>query len=201
MLNQNNLSPDNILKLLSFGSSVSEILKMIIDNFNKLSESCRQNSNIIKISDLQKIENIDNLDELINNLKELINKESECNYFFVSFDKDFWLYYINYYNEDVKKLKILENIILFYRNMFCTNLDINKLTNLIHENEYKINVCFKSLENDFNQIYEDVKKAEKLKEILKVFFPKEQQKNIELINNYENELKDKLLIEAKKKFR
>ena len=138
MLNQNNLTPDNILKLLSFGSSVSEILKMIIDNFNKLGESCRQNNNIIKISDLQKIENIDNFDELINNLKELIKKESECNYFFVSFDKDFWLDYINYYQEDIKKLKIIENIISFYCNMFCTNLDINNLTNLIHENEGKI---------------------------------------------------------------
>ena len=108
------------------------------NNFDKLGESYQKNNNIIKIRDLQKIEFRDNLDDLINNLKELIKKESECNHFFVSFDKDFWLYYINYYQEDVKKLKIIENTLLFCRNMLCTDLDINKLTNLIHENECKI---------------------------------------------------------------
>ena len=138
MLNQNNLSHDNILKLLGFGSSVSEILKMIIDNFNKLTKSCRQNNNIIKISDLKKKEYLDDLDELINNLKELIEKESECNYFFVSFDNNFWEYYINCYHEDVKKLKIIENIILIYRNKLYNQLDINKLTDLIHKYEVEI---------------------------------------------------------------
>ena len=61
---------------------------------------------------------------------------------------------------------------------------IERLNILSFYNIKEINDCFNSLENDFNQIYEDVKKAEKLKEILKVFFPKEQQKNIEFINNY-----------------
>ena len=75
---------------------------------------------------------------------------------------------------------------------------IERLNILSFYNTKEINDCFKSLEKDFNQIYEDVKKAEKLKEILKVFFPIEQQQNIEYINNYENELKDKLLKEAKK---
>ena len=77
---------------------------------------------------------------------------------------------------------------------------IERLNILSFYNTKEINDCFKSLEKDFNQIYEDVKKAEKLKEILKVFFPIEQQQNIEYINNYENELKDKLLKEAKKNF-
>jgi len=92
MLSQNNLTPEYILKLLKFGSSISEILKMIINNFNILGESCMQNNSIIKMHDLQKTEFRDNIDELINNLKELIKKESECNYFFVSFDENFWLY-------------------------------------------------------------------------------------------------------------
>ena len=36
MLDQKNMTLDNILKLLSFGNSISEILKMIIDNFKTL---------------------------------------------------------------------------------------------------------------------------------------------------------------------
>ena len=51
MLNQNNLTPEYKLKLLKFGSSVSEILKMIINNFNVLGESCMLNNSIIKMND------------------------------------------------------------------------------------------------------------------------------------------------------
>ena len=139
MLNQNNLTPEYILKILKCGSSVSEILIMIINNFNVLGKSCMQNNSIIKMHDLQKKEFRDNIDELINNLKELMKKESECKYFFVSFDENFWLYYINYYQEDIKKLKIIENAILSSSyNDFCSNLNKNKLTNIIQENEIKI---------------------------------------------------------------
>jgi hypothetical protein len=74
MLNQNDLTSDNILKLLNFGSSVTEILKMIIDKFDKLGESCQQNNNIIKINDLQKNEFRDNLDVLKNKFKGISKK-------------------------------------------------------------------------------------------------------------------------------
>ena len=71
-------------------------------------------NNKIKMFDFQKMEFRDDFNELINNLKELINKEIQIKYLFVSFDEDFWLYYINYYQEDVKKLKIIENTISSY---------------------------------------------------------------------------------------
>ena len=138
MLGQKNLTLDKILKLLSFGSSVSEILKMINDNFNILYNSCKQNNYIIIMHDFQDKEYIDNIEELKKNINELIEKEKKIKYFFVSFDEEFWLYYISYYKKDFKKLKIIESIILSYCNMFCSNLDINNLSYIIHENEIKL---------------------------------------------------------------
>jgi len=141
MLNQNNLTPEHILKLLKYGNSVLEILIMIINNFNVIGESCKQNKSIIKMHDLQKAEFRDDIAKLINKLKELIKKESECNYFFVSFDENFWLYYINYYQkdiEDIENLKIIENAILSSSHDFCSNLNKNMLINKIQENEIKI---------------------------------------------------------------
>ena len=129
---------DNILKLLSFGNSISEILKMIIDNFKTLYNTCKQNNYIIIMNNLQNKEYLDNIEEVINNIIELIKKEKKNNYFFVSFDENFWLYYINYYMKDFHKLKIIESVILSNSNMFCSNLDIKKLSYIIHENEIKL---------------------------------------------------------------
>ena len=138
MLEQKNMTLDNILKLLSFGNSISEILKMIIDNFKTLYNTCKQNNYIIIMNDFKNKEYLDNIEELINNIIELIKKEKENNYFFVSFDEEFWLYYINYYMKDFKKLKIIESVILSNCKMFCSNLDIKKLSVTIHENEIKL---------------------------------------------------------------
>jgi hypothetical protein len=86
-------------------------------------------------------------------------------------------------NDKEKKKKLIErlNILTFY-------------------NTKEINDCLKSLENDLNQSNEAVKDARKLKEVLKEIFPISQQKNIESLNDYENELKNKLLKDAKIKF-
>ena len=137
ILGQENLTLDNILKLLSFGNSVSEILKMIINNFNILCNICKRNNFIIIMHNFQDKEYIDDIKELINIIIELIKKETENKYSFVSFDEEFWLYYINYYMKDFKKLKIIERVILSYSNMFCSNLDIKKLSYIIHENEIR----------------------------------------------------------------
>ena len=135
ILGQENLTLDNILKLLSFGNSISEILKMIINNFNILYKTFKRNNYIIIMHYFQDKEYIDDIKELINNIKELIKKELEYNYFFVSFDEEFWLYYINYYIKDFKKLKIIENTILSYGKILCSNLDVKNLSYIIHENE------------------------------------------------------------------
>ena len=74
---------------------------------------------------------------IIVNFKTLCNTCKQNNYF-VSFDEEFWLYYINYYMKDFKKLKIIESVILSNCNMFCSNLDIKKLSYIIHENEIKL---------------------------------------------------------------
>ena len=77
---------------------------------------------------------------------------------------------------------------------------IERLNILTFYNTKEINDCLKSLENDLNQSNEAVKDARKLKEVLKEIFPISQQKNIESLNDYENELKNKLLKDAKIKF-
>ena len=77
MLAQKNMILDNILKLLSFGNSISEILKMIIDNFKTLYNTCKQNNYIIIMNNLQNKEYLDNIEEVINNIIELIKKEKK----------------------------------------------------------------------------------------------------------------------------
>ena len=37
--------------------------------------------------------------------------------------------------KDFKKLKIIESVIFSNCKMFCSNLDIKKLSDIIHENE------------------------------------------------------------------
>ena len=121
ILEQTNLTRDNILKLLSFGNSISKILKMINDNFKALYKICKQNKYIIKMNNFQNKGYIDNIEELINNIIELIKNELKNGYSFVSFDEEFWLYYINYYMRDIKKLKLIEKVILSYCNMLSSN--------------------------------------------------------------------------------
>ena len=138
ILGQKGLTLDNILKLLSFGSSVSETISMIINNFNNLLNCCKQNNYIIIMHNFLNKEYIDDIEELINNINELIKKEDNEKYFFVSFDEEFWLYYIYYYLKDLKKIKFIENTILSYYNKFCSILDIQKISYIIHENEIKL---------------------------------------------------------------
>ena len=135
MLVQKNLTPGNILKILLFRNSVSEILEIIIDNFNALYNTCKQNNYKIAMHTFQKKEYIDDIEKLINNIMKLIQKESEYQYSFASFDEEFWLYYINYYMKDIKKLKHIENTISSYCNILCSNLNKNDLCSIIHEKE------------------------------------------------------------------
>ena len=138
ILEQTNLTRDNILKLLSFGNSISKILKMINDNFKALYKICKQNNYIIKMNNFQNKGYIDNIEEIINNIIELIKNELKNGYSFISFDEEFWLYYINYYMRDIKKLKLIEKVILSYCNMLSSNLEIKKLSYKIQENEIKL---------------------------------------------------------------
>ena len=80
---------DNILKLLSFGNSVSEILKMIINNFNILCNICKRNNFIIIMHNFQDKEYLDNIEELINNIIELIKKEKKIIIFLYHLMKNF----------------------------------------------------------------------------------------------------------------
>jgi hypothetical protein len=89
MLEQKNMTLDNILKLLSFGNSISEILKMIIDNFQTLSITCKENNYIIIMSNFQNKEYLDNIEELINNIIELIKKKKKLIIFLYHLMKNF----------------------------------------------------------------------------------------------------------------
>ena len=136
MLKQDYLTLDTTIKLLSFGNSIEDILKMIINSFFKLSESCIKNKFKIIMTNFNKQKNTDNLEELINLINTIINNELRIKCHMVIFDEKFWLFYLNYYKnmKNFKKLKLIEKAILNCKRVDY-NLDIFKFSKIIHENE------------------------------------------------------------------
>ena len=139
LLGQDNLSHVKIIKLLSFGNSVIDIIDIIINNFYKLCNSCIKQKFIIKMTNFNIQKKTDDLEKLISYINQLIEHELKMKYLMVSFNEKFWSFYVNYYkdNNDFKKLKLIEKAILNCKKV-DNNLDINKFSNIIHETEIKM---------------------------------------------------------------
>ena len=136
ILKQDSLNLDTIKKLLSFGNSIEDILKMIINCFSQLCECCIKKQYKIIMSDFDKHKISYNLEELITNINTIIDYELKSRFFIIIFDNDFWLFYIDYYKNlrNFKKLRLIENTILNCKKV-DKNLDINNISKIIYETE------------------------------------------------------------------
>mgnify|MGYP006873027863 CR=1 FL=1 len=229
-INSDDIKNDICCKLLSNIYISNNLISFIIHYYfnNNISNNSLE-EHIIEILNRQNYTQVikqifDNLNrKMINNIEELFNEEEKIEFFILLKKIQNLMHHqkfklsryigiftilkdeiINLKDKIINKLKI-GNIKYDLIRSWLTdnkrkNLLIERLDILSFGNKNEINDCLKSLESDFNQINEVVKDARKLKEVLKEFFPIEQRENIKYLDNYENELKDKLLKEAKTKF-
>ena len=177
---------ESLIRLKLNDKNYKEIIKSIIDEINRLiikeEDLFNEEENIEfffllkriqKYINFQKIDNQSYINNIINLKNSIINnlKNGNIQYKLIHL----WL-------NDNEKKKIL----------------IERLEIISFQNKNEINDCLNSLENYFSQINETVKYIKRLNEILKVFFWKEQQTNIVILDNYENFLKEGFLNEVNK---
>ena len=119
------LSVKIITGILSFCGSVENILIKINEKINKIADCCCKEKKLILMSSLENPQKTDNLENIIEEIKKIINYEGNNDKTFISFDELFWKNYIHY-NDDVKRLYMINNAIIL-----CANADKNlKIENL-----------------------------------------------------------------------
>ena len=89
-----------------------------IDIINKCQDSiceyCQKNNKILKMIELAPPQKDDNLEEMIYQITALINYQRKKNYFFLSFEQEYWERYFKY-NQNAENIMLINNIILLYR--------------------------------------------------------------------------------------
>ena len=111
------LSVKIITGILSFCGSVENILIKINEKINKIADCCYKEKQLILMSSLENPQKTDNLENIIEEIKKIINYEGNNDKIFISFDELFWKNYIHY-NDDVKRLYMINNAIIL-----CANAD------------------------------------------------------------------------------
>ena len=100
--------------ILSFCDSIEKVLVLINDKINLISSCCSNEKSTIVMSSLEKCQKNDNIEKVIEEVEKIIKYEKDNSIFFISFDVDFWNYYIHLI-DDIKKL--FSFIFLFLKNI------------------------------------------------------------------------------------
>ena len=188
--NINNLNNEieSIIRIKLKDKNYKPVIELIFNEINKL---------IIKEEEIfSKDKNIEFF-ILLKRIQELINCQGLVETGYINNILNLKNQIIN----NLKNGKIQYKLIHLWLNDYeKKNLLIERLNILSFKtlNQYEINDCFNCLEKYFSQINETVNYAKKLSKVLNVFFPIEQKKNIEFLDNYENKLKEGFLNEINK---
>lgn len=122
------LTIDIITGILNFCSSIEKILILINDKIAPISNCCLKEKKIILMSNLQTLpQKTDNLEIIIEEIKKIINYEGKNDKIFISFDEDFWRYFVHF-NDDIRKLYIINSTIIL-----CSQVDAS-----FHSNNLKM---------------------------------------------------------------
>ena len=132
MIKNNNLTYDKIKAALSYAHSFEKILKLLNSN-NELILACLKKENkIINISDFVITKETDNLDNIISELKILV-ESLKNNRKYITIKKELWESYIHYnYKKDLKNLFSIKNAIEIYKKVDA-KFSIYNLEYKIHE--------------------------------------------------------------------
>ena len=109
-----------ITGILKFCRSIGKVLKVINAHIEKIAKSLseeKEKPKIIMSSLKVNPKKTDDIVEIINEIKKIINYEGQSEIMFISFDNEFWLKYIEF-NDDIKKLSWINQAIIL-----CANVD------------------------------------------------------------------------------
>ena len=138
ILEQNNLSCKVIIGALSYVQSVEKVL-FIINKYCEKISNCfikENKNNKIYLSEIVNDKKTDNLNEIINEIKKILNYQLNSKNIFISFDKEFWDYYIQYNNKEnnLKNLVLINKTLLFCKEVDKNfNPDISEIKMKIHK--------------------------------------------------------------------
>ena len=126
MFNQT-LNDKIIIGILNYCSSIEKILIIINFQIKNIADCFAKNNTTIAMSSLSvNPKKTDNIENIIKEIEKIINYEKENNKMFISFNNEFWIYYIQF-TDDVNKLSYINKAI-----NLCSNIDKNlKIDNKI----------------------------------------------------------------------
>ena len=182
--NELNNQIESLIRLKLSDIKNTPIIKCIFEEINR---------KIIKEEDLFSEEKNIEFFTLLKNIQKIINIQSFVN-------KGYINKIIKLKNSIINNLKngnIQYKLIhLWLNDNEKKKLLLERLDIISFGNKNEVNDCLNSLDNYFIQINETVKYIKRIKEKIKLFFPIEQQKITEFLDDYENIIGDGFLIEV-----
>ena len=158
MLKQKNLSYKNLIGILSYLPSIEKVLSTINNNCDIISNCCIKEKQKLNILEIAHPKEIDNLYKTINKIERILNYQLKNKKEFISFDQQFWNYYIQYNgNKNLKNLLRINKAMLLYKKINKSfnpdNLEIklkihNTALSLIEKGELKNEEVIKFINKD-----------------------------------------------------
>ena len=111
-----NLTNEIIKGMLNCFSLNTKRLEIINKCRDLICEYCQNNNIILKMIELVPPQKDDNLEEMIYQITPLINYQRKKNFFFLSFEQEYWERYCKY-NKTAENLMLINNIISLYQNI------------------------------------------------------------------------------------
>ena len=129
-----NLTVKRIINILNLFSSIENLLTLINDKIEIISNCCINEKELILMSAFRIAKRTDDLAKIEIEIKKIIIYEKNNNKIFISFDENFWNMYIIFLDE-IKKLNIIKDIIVL-----CSNIDktLNRNNYILNDKIHKI---------------------------------------------------------------
>lgn len=107
-----------IMGILNYCDSIEKILIVINSQIKIIADCLTKNNATISMSSLPvKAKKTDDIENIIKEIENIINYEMNIQKIFISFDNEFWKYYIQF-TDDVNKLSYINKAIIL-----CSNID------------------------------------------------------------------------------
>ena len=132
-----------LIGILSFCDSIEKVLVLINDKINLISSCCSNEKSTIVMSSLEKCQKNDNIEKVIEEIEKIIKYEKDNSIFFISFDVDFWNYYIHLI-DDIKKLFSFKKSVIL-----CSSIDKELSTEKLNLSNKIHKIGFDSVRNGF----------------------------------------------------
>jgi len=133
ILKKENLSYKIIIDTLSYKKSIEKVLFIVIKNIEKIANIVIKEDNKIYITEIVNPKETDNLNLILSDVEVIYNYIKNNNKFFISFDEKFWKEYIKFYDENLKKLVLINKTYTLWQKIDKTFNEIKEIKMKIHK--------------------------------------------------------------------